>query len=191
MALELSYKGTCQNETAQFFCLGVSILKKHHYESYKKWVWYSLIKQTLTPYFQQDVSPSVILGVKMVKKFKTKLFARWSKKEGITNHALSQAISEIEKGVVDADLGSQLYKKRIARQGQGKSGGFRTLIAFRKKDKAFFLYGFDKGERSNIDQKEKEALKKLSQELMRYSEKELNTAVKQGALILIEVEENE
>lgn len=126
----------------------------------------------------------------MTKKFKTKLFARWSKKEAITNNALSNAISEIEKGIVDADLGSQLFKKWIARQGQGKSGGFRTLIAFRKKDKAFFLYGFDKGERSNIDQKEKkEALKKLSQKLMIYSEKELNTAIKQG--ILIEVEENE
>lgn len=127
----------------------------------------------------------------MIKNFKTKLFARWSKKEGITDQALSDAVSEIEKGIVDADLGSQLFKKRIARPGQGKSGGFRTLVALRKKDKAFFLYGFDKGERSNITQKEKEALKKLSQELMRYGEKELNKAVKQGVLILIEAEENE
>ncbi len=53
----------------------------------------------------------------MIKAFKTKFFARWSKKEGITDQALSDAMSEIEKGVVDADLGSQLFKKPIARAG--------------------------------------------------------------------------
>lgn len=126
----------------------------------------------------------------MIKKFKTKLFARWSKKEGLSDQALSLAINEIENGLIEADLGSHLFKKRIARLGQGKSGGFRTLIAFRKKDKAFFLYGFDKGEQSNISPKEKEALKKLARELLHYDEKKLNKALKDGALILIEVENN-
>lgn len=126
----------------------------------------------------------------MITKFKTKPFDRWSKKEGISDQDLCLAISEIEKGIVDADLGSYLFKKRIARLGQGKSGGFRTLIAFRKEDKAFFLSGFSKNEKSNITQKEKEVLKRLSQELIQYDEKALKKAVKQGVLILIEVENN-
>jgi hypothetical protein len=123
----------------------------------------------------------------MTDIFKTKLFARWSKKEGISDHVLIDSIGEVEKGIVDADLGGHLFKKRVARPSQGKSGGFRTLIAYRKNDRAFFLYGFDKGEKSNISQKEKIALKKLTQELMLYDEKKLNRAVKNGALILIEV----
>ncbi len=126
----------------------------------------------------------------MITKFKTKPFDRWFKKEGISDQELCLAISEIEKGIVDADLGSYLFKKRIARLGQGKSGGFRTLIAFRKEDKAFFLSGFSKNEKSNITQKEKEVLKRLSQELIQYDEKALKKAVKQGVLILIEVENN-
>lgn len=123
----------------------------------------------------------------MTDIFKTKPFSRWSKKEGISDDVLIVSVDEIEKGIVDADLGGHLFKKRVARPAQGKSGGFRTLIAYRENDKAFFLYGFGKGEKSNISSKEKLALKKLTHELMLYDEKKLNKAVKSGALILIEV----
>ena len=69
-------------------------------------------------------------------------------------------------GLYDADLGGGLVKKRIARPGQGKSGGFRTLVATNKGERWFFVYGFPKNERSNIDQDEEEALKKLAAHLL-------------------------
>ena len=69
-------------------------------------------------------------------------------------------------GLVDADLGGGLFKKRVARPGQGKSGGFRTLVATNRGDRWVFAFGFPKNERSNIDKDEEEALKKLATHLL-------------------------
>lgn len=90
--------------------------------------------------------------------FKTRWFQKWAKKEKISENALRQAIEEMEQGLIDADLGGHVYKKRIAIQGQGKSGGVRTLIAYRLNNKAFFMYGFAKNKRANISDKERKAL---------------------------------
>ena len=70
-----------------------------------------------------------------------------------------------------------LFKKRIAKQGKGKSGGFRTLLATNRGDKWFFIFGFQKNERSNIDKDEKEALKKLASQLLSYNNELLNKAI--------------
>lgn len=74
--------------------------------------------------------------------FKTRLFDRWANTEGVSDQALMKAAAEINEGLVDAALGGNVYKKRVAKPGQGKSGGYRTILAFKIKDKAFFMYGF-------------------------------------------------
>ncbi|MCW2319180.1 hypothetical protein M2322_004749 [Rhodoblastus acidophilus] len=75
---------------------------------------------------------------------------------------LCKAIVGIEAGLIDADLGGGLVKQRLPRTGQGKSGGYRTVIAIRRGDRAVFLYGFGKNERSNIDDDELEEFKRLA-----------------------------
>jgi hypothetical protein len=120
--------------------------------------------------------------------FKTKWFARWAAKEGLAEQSLRDAVCEIEEGLVDAYLGGQVIKKRIGLNGRGKSGGVRTLLAFQISDKAFFLYGFSKNQRDNIDGKELQGLKLLSAHLLAYDRKALNRAVKAQELIEVENE---
>ena len=98
--------------------------------------------------------------------YKTRWFNRWARKQGLDDLSLCVAVSEMAAGLYEADLGSGLVKKRIARSGQGKRGGFRTLVATNKEDRWFFLFGFPKNERSNIDKDEEEALKKLASHLL-------------------------
>lgn len=94
--------------------------------------------------------------------FKTKLFHDWQKKEDIPDKSLCAAIDEMSRGLIDANLGGDLVKKRIARPGAGKSSGFRTLLATNKNDKWFFVYGFAKNHKDNIENQEMQALKKLA-----------------------------
>lgn len=86
-------------------------------------------------------------------------------------------------------LGGHVYKKRAAIEGQGKSGGLRTILAFKVGNKSFFMFGFAKNQRANVDVKELKALKKMAKELLGYSVKQLEQAVKTGSLI--EVKSNE
>ncbi len=83
--------------------------------------------------------------------FKTKWLARFTRRERISDKSLREAIERAERGVIDADLGGGLVKQRVARQGQGRSGGYRMMVAYRAKGLAVFLYGFAKNERDNID----------------------------------------
>jgi hypothetical protein len=76
--------------------------------------------------------------------FKTKALARFAKRERISDASLTVAIENAERGLVDADLGGGVIKQRVARLGQGKSGGYRMLIGFRSKRMAVFLFGFAK-----------------------------------------------
>jgi hypothetical protein len=92
----------------------------------------------------------------------------------------------MEQGLIDADLGGGLVKKRIARPGQGKSGGFRTLVATNRESRWFFVYGFAKNERDNIDRAEVKALKALSGHLLGLPEDELAAALNDGELTEIE-----
>ena len=94
--------------------------------------------------------------------FKTRLFHDWQKKEEITDRSLCAAIDEMSRGLIDANLGGGLVKKRIARPGAGKRAGYRTLLATNRNDKWFFVYGFAKNERDNIGSHEASALKRLA-----------------------------
>ncbi len=115
--------------------------------------------------------------------FKLKLFNKWAKKETLTENLLKQAIREMEQGLVDADLGGHVYKKRIGIQGRGKRGGVRTIIAFKIEEKAFFMYGFAKNQRDNIETNQFKALKILANKLLNYNDDDLKTAIKRGEII--------
>ena len=112
----------------------------------------------------------------------TRWFARWAKKQGLSASALCKAVREMAAGLYDADLGGGLVKKRIARSGQGKSGGFRTLVATNKQNKWFFVFGFAKNVRDNIDKDEEAALKRLAAHLLSLSLSDLTTARRAGEL---------
>lgn len=118
--------------------------------------------------------------------FKNKAFSRWAVKEGLDDDALRVAVSEMERGLIDADLGGHVVKKRVAIDGRGKSSGLRTLLVYKVENKAFFVYGFAKNARANISADELKALKLLAKELLSYRNKALTEAIKYGALIEVE-----
>jgi hypothetical protein len=117
-----------------------------------------------------------------VRRFKTKWVARFARREGISDESLREAIDRAEQGVVDADLGGGLIKQRVARQGQGRSGGFRTIIAYQAKRRAVFLYGFAKSERDNIGSGELLSLKEIGQGWLAASAAKIIEALEDGAL---------
>ena len=118
-----------------------------------------------------------------MRTFKTKTFAGWANKEGLTDMALAAAVLEMECGLSGDNLGGQVYKKRVALPGRGKRGSTRTLIAYRRKERAFFTYGFAKNERANIGDSNLKALKLLAKVLLDYSDSILRKAVQAGELI--------
>ena len=117
-----------------------------------------------------------------IRIYKLKWFKRWASKEGLSDSVLNLAIAEMQQGLVDADLGANVYKKRVPLLGQGKSGSLRTLIAFQVDNKAFFIYGFSKSARSNVSVKEMKSLKLLAKELLNYSEEKLKKAIDSGSV---------
>jgi hypothetical protein len=123
--------------------------------------------------------------------YKTRWFSRWAKKERLHATSLCAAVTEMAAGLFDADLAGGLLKKRIARAGQGKSGGFRTLVATNRGDRWVFVFGFPKNERSNIDKDEREALKKLAEQLLGLAPSALKTAVAAGELIEVSCDEKD
>lgn len=117
---------------------------------------------------------------------KTRSFARWARKERVSDRALQLAVDEMRRGLIDADLGGGLVKKRVARAGQGKSSGFRTLVATNRGNRWVFVFGFAKNERANIDGTEEAALKRLAAALIGYSRKDIATARNAGELIEVQ-----
>ena len=118
-----------------------------------------------------------------MRVFKTRWFQRWAKKEGLSDETLLAAVQEMEQGLVDADLGGSVYKKRVPLSGKGKRGSVRTLLAFRMNDRAFFIFGFAKNKQANISPKEERAIKMLANEFLGYTEHALNKALEAGELM--------
>jgi hypothetical protein len=98
----------------------------------------------------------------LTRIYKLRGFARFQRKERISDASLRKAIDGVEAALIHADLGGGLVKQRLARPGQGKSGGYRTVIAIKRGDRAVFLYGFAKNERGNIDDEELEEFRQLA-----------------------------
>jgi hypothetical protein len=89
-----------------------------------------------------------------VRIFKNKPFTRFAWKAGIGDAVLCETIRDAERGLIASVLGGEVIKQRVARPGQGKSGGFRTLIVFRAGARAFFVHGFAKNEKDNVGKDE-------------------------------------
>jgi hypothetical protein len=115
--------------------------------------------------------------------YKTRWFARWARKEGLSDKALRLAVQEMAQGLFEADLGGDLLKKRIARPGEGKRGGYRTLVATNRASRWIFVYGFAKNVRSNIDSDEELALKKLAATLLKLTPAALIKAQTAGEIL--------
>jgi len=118
--------------------------------------------------------------------YKVRWFDRWARREGLAASSLCDAVQEMTHGLVDADLGGGLVKKRIRRPGQGKSGGYRTLVATNRGNRWVFVFGFSKNERSNINKDETEALKKLAAHLLALTPQALGKAKRAGELIEVD-----
>ena len=117
-----------------------------------------------------------------MRVFVTKAFGRFARSERIPDEGLREAIGRAGRGLIDADLGGGLIKQRVARPGQGRSGGYRTVIAFRRLDRAVFLHGFAKSERDNIGTDDLARLKKLAGHFLNASFKDLEMWCKRGEL---------
>ena len=100
----------------------------------------------------------------------------------IAEEELCETVRRAERGLIDADLGDVVIKQRLAREGQGKSGGFRSIIFFRRGLKAFFVYGFAKRDQDNIRRDELNAFRKLSGEMLMLDDKALSAAIKNGTI---------
>jgi hypothetical protein len=121
-----------------------------------------------------------------MRVFKNKAFSRFADRNEISDEDLCEAVQRVSRGLSDADLGGGVIKQRIARKGAGKSSGFRSMVLFRKEDRAVFVHGFAKKDLSNITPKELKALKKLAKIMLGYSDSQLATVVASGALVEVQ-----
>lgn len=123
--------------------------------------------------------------------FVTKEFARFRRKAQLSVDKLLDAASEVVDGRFDVDLGGGVFKQRVARDGGGKSGGFRTIIVFRAGAHSFFVHGFAKNAKANVSAKELQALRQLADVLLGFSAEQVETAVASGELIEVVNDGNE
>ncbi|CAM4492567.1 MAG: hypothetical protein LEGION0403_FIIPPAGN_02900 [Legionella sp.] len=118
--------------------------------------------------------------------YKINAFSEWADEYKVSNDVLIKAITEMNNGLFDANLGGNVYKKRIPLDNKGKSGGARTIIAFKYNDKAFFIYSFAKNKQANINERELKALKKLAKLYFSLCDKEIADALIAGNLIKVD-----
>lgn len=114
--------------------------------------------------------------------YATKAFSRFASKAGLEEAKLLDAAQAVMEGRFDADLGGAVFKQRVAREGGGKSGGFRTILLFRVGAHCFFAHGFAKNEKANVSPQELKALKRLADALLGLSAKDIEAAVKAGEI---------
>jgi hypothetical protein len=123
------------------------------------------------------------------KVFKTRWFERFARKEKIPDPILVDAVARANRGQVDADLGGGVIKQRIARPGRGKSGGYRTIIFFRRGELAVFAYGFAKSDRANIDGGEEKQFKEAARHVLKLTEKQIDALVMSGDFVEVRYEQ--
>jgi hypothetical protein len=118
--------------------------------------------------------------------FRNQWITKFAKKHKISDSELIEAVERADKGVIDADLGGGVIKQRIARQGQGRSGGYRSLIFFRHGERAFFMTAFAKNDRENITDKELAELKKAAAIILAMTETDIEQAKANGTFTEIQ-----
>ena len=117
-----------------------------------------------------------------MRNFKSKWFTKFARKEGISDEKLIQAVHDVDAGNIDADYGGGVVKQRIARPQEGKSGGYRTIILYRRGDKAFFVYGFAKSVMENIDKADVQGFKKLAGIMLSVTEVQIGIILEKGEI---------
>jgi hypothetical protein len=123
-----------------------------------------------------------------VRIFKSRWFQRFARKEGIEDAVLQDAVARAERGLIDAELGGEVIKQRIARAGEGRSKGYRTIIFFRRGIRAFFVYGFAKSQRANIDRVEQDQFKEAAKIVLALTDEQLAMRLKSGDFVEVENE---
>ena len=118
----------------------------------------------------------------MRRVFKTRYFARWMRKTELSDETLCSAVDEMAQGLIDADLGGGVVKKRVGLSGRGKRGGARILVATNKGNRWFFVFGFEKNARASLSDDELEALKDLAEQLLARTVKQLAEALNDGSI---------
>jgi hypothetical protein len=125
----------------------------------------------------------------VLRIFKNAWFCRFARREKIKDAVLKEAIARAERGLIDAELGGGVIKQRLARPGQGRSGGYRSIIIFQKGQRAFFVYGFAKSDRENIEPDETAAFKKSAKAFFALSDKQIETLIKEEELSEVNYED--
>ena len=118
--------------------------------------------------------------------FRNQWITKFAKKHKISDSELIEAVERANDGLIDADLGGGVIKQRIARQGQGRSGGYRSLIFFRYGERAFFMTAFAKNDRENITGKELAELKKAAAIILAMTETDIEQAKSNGTFTEIQ-----
>ena len=122
----------------------------------------------------------------MFQIYKNKEFDKWARKHGISDKQLYGAAMEVNAESYEANLGGNVYKKRISINNQGKRGGARSIVAFKSNEKLFFVYGFKKSKKANISSKEELSLKELADVLLNLTGQQLNKLLEDRKLFLVE-----
>jgi hypothetical protein len=116
-----------------------------------------------------------------VRVFKNTWFARFAAKEGIADSELKAIVNDVlEAGQAEASLGGGVYKVRLARPGEGKSGGYRIIVFFRSGERTFYVYGFAKSAKANISEKDLKRFKEMTKENMGMTDEQLKNRIKAG-----------
>ena len=118
-----------------------------------------------------------------MRVFKNTWFARFARKEGISDEELRDIVDQLEAGQVDADLGGGVYKVRLSRSGEGKAGGYRVIVFFRSEERTFFVYGFAKSDRGNINEGDLRVFKKRAKEFFSLTDEQIRDWLKNRIFI--------
>jgi hypothetical protein len=118
--------------------------------------------------------------------FKTKWFKKWADKKGITDSQLHEALIRVKAELGVVDLGGHIFKVRIGREGQGRSGGYRTIVIIKEQVRSLFIFGFEKNDMDNIDRSTLHDYKKYAKAFLEYGKQELAALRESGALFLLE-----
>ena len=123
--------------------------------------------------------------------YKSAFFERFARKQNIDDKAVKEAIRRAERGLIDADLGGGVIKQRVARPGQGKSGGYRVIILDRQGHRSFLVYGFAKSDKANIDTDELAAYRLSAQQILNLTEEHLSELIRLGEFLEVEEDDDE
>ena len=124
-----------------------------------------------------------------IRIYANRWFAKFAAKEKISDATLADAVHRAETGLIDADLGSGLIKQRIARQGGGKSGGYRSIMLFRSGERAIFVFAFAKSHKANLSAAELKVYRKAASIMLELGDDQIKTEVEAGRLVEVKDDE--